>query len=112
MRENNEIEGLDVIAFDLDSLTFKTVKASHWYQLGKQKTVHIQTDLGVSLEGTPEHPVVVIEKISGKPIFKKLSDIEKDDWLVVGYNNNFFGNYTKIPNKEISYLLGVLTGDG
>ncbi len=112
VRENNEIEGLDVIAFDLDSLTFKTVKASHWYQLGKQKTVRIQTDLGVSLEGTPEHPVVVIEKISGKPIFKKLSDIEKDDWLVVGYNNNFFGNYTKIPNKEISYLLGVLTGDG
>ena len=112
VRENNEIEGLDVIAFDLDSLTFKTVKASHWYQLGKQKTVRIQTDLGVSLEGTPEHPVVVIEKISGKPIFKKLSDIEKDDWLVVGYNNNFFGNYTKIPNKEISYLLGALTGDG
>ena len=50
VRENNEIEGLDVIAFDLDSLIFKTVKASHWYQLGKQKTVRIQTDLGVSLE--------------------------------------------------------------
>jgi cell division protease FtsH len=112
VRENNEVAGLDVISFDLDSLEFKFTKASHWYQLGKQKTISIETDLGTKIEGTSEHPVVVIEKISGKPIFKKLNDIKEDDWLVMGYNNNFFGSYTKIPNKEISYLLGVLIGDG
>ena len=111
VREDSIVEGLDIISLDPTTLEFTRAPASHWYQLGMQKTIGIKTDTGLGVEGTSEHPVVVLEA-DGNFIFKRLDEIKIGDWIVSGYNTHLFGRYTKIPNEKIAYLMGVLVGDG
>lgn len=112
LNEDSTIEGLEIVTLDSKSGILKKASASHWYNLGLQETLSIRTDSGLKIEGTPEHPVVVIDQETGHFRFKELSQIEKNDWLVTGYNTQVFGSYTKIPSPEVAYMLGVLTGDG
>ncbi len=112
VNSDNTVEGLRVITIDPKNGTLKTTDASHWYSLGEQETVAIKTESGMFLEGTPEHPIIVVDKDTGHFVFKKLADITTDDWCVVGSRTEVFGTHTKIPGPETAYILGVLTGDG
>lgn len=112
VRESGAVEGLDVVALDGQVVGFKQVNASHWYQLGRQKTVAVKTDLGFPIEGTPEHPIIVVDESSGDFLFKRLDEIKPGEWVVMGYNTDIYGSYTKIPDTDLAYLLGVLVGDG
>ena len=111
VREDKTVEGLEIVGID-KKLEFNKTLASHWYDLGEQDTLEIGTDVGVKIEGTHEHPVVVVEKDSGNFAFRRLDELKPGDCMVVGYNTNLFGSYTKIPNNDIAYLMGVLVGDG
>jgi ATP-dependent metalloprotease FtsH len=112
VNQDSTVDGLKVISLDPNNLSFKTTFASHWYDLGEQETYKINTDNGMAIEGTPEHPIVVVDKGSGNFIFRRLDEIAVSDWVVASYNTRLFGNYTKLPDPEAAYLLGVLTGDG
>lgn len=109
---DNTVHGLNIITLDENTGMLKSSVASHWYCLGDQETLSIKTDSGISVEGTPEHPLIVVDKESGFFRFKHISEINVEDWLAVGSDTQFFGNYTKIPSPDIAYLMGVLTGDG
>ncbi|MEK7085049.1 MAG: ATP-dependent metallopeptidase FtsH/Yme1/Tma family protein, partial [Patescibacteria group bacterium] len=39
VRPDSTVEGLDIVSLDPKTLEFKQVGASHWYELGQQKTV-------------------------------------------------------------------------
>ena len=111
VEEDNTVNGLNVVSLDKNT-KFQSVSASHWYDLGEQKTKIITTDSGIDIEGTFEHPVVVVDEATGNFVFKRLDKITKEDWVVCGANAQVFGKYTKLPHPDMAYLLGVLTGDG
>ncbi|XOB42093.1 MAG: ATP-dependent zinc metalloprotease FtsH [Candidatus Nealsonbacteria bacterium] len=111
VNEENQVAGAEVFSINLKTLEKKKNLASHWYNLGKQKTIKITSRNGISLEGTLEHPVVITDR-DGKMKFRKLEEIKKGDLLVVNYNHQVFGNYKILPDKETAYLLGLLLGDG
>ena len=112
VRPDSTVEGLDVVALEPKTLEFQKVAASHWYELGVQKTKKIVTDMGLTIEGTSEHPVIVVDRETGNFLFKRLDEVTPDEKIVVGYNQNIFGTRTKVPHPDVAYLLGVLTGDG
>ena len=109
--EKNEVHGAKVLAYNPSDKKNKITKASHWYALGKEKTVKITTQQGVFIEGTHEHPIIVLDR-SGNFVFRKLSEVKKGDMAVVKYNTQFFGTSTRIPDEDTAYLLGLLIGDG
>jgi len=112
LKNDNQIEGLDIVSLNASTTEFEIAKASHWFDLGEQSTKKIETNIGISVEGTFEHPVVVVDERTGDFIFKRLDEIKEHEWLAVGYNSKIFGNWTNIPNPDVAYLMGVLTGDG
>jgi len=109
--EKNRVYGAEVFSCDLETLERRRESVSHWYNLGKQRTYKITLQNGLTLEGTPEHPVVVMDK-DGEMKFKKLSEIKQDDILVVNYNQQAFGDWKILPDSQTAYLLGLLLGDG
>ncbi len=109
--KENKVFGAKVFTIDLKTLEKKEVLASHWYNLGKQKTIKIKTQIGIELEGTPEHPIVVWKK-EGKASFKQLREIKKGDLVLINYNHQVFGNYKILPDEKTAYFLGLLIGDG
>jgi len=109
--EKNRVYGAEVYSLELKTLKPKKQFASHWYNLGVQKTIKITSQLGITIEGTPEHPIVILDK-DGEMKFKKLREIKLGDLLVINYNHQIFGNYKILPDKKTAYLLGLLIGDG
>jgi AAA+ superfamily predicted ATPase/intein/homing endonuclease len=112
VNEDDTVDGLKVTSLNPKTVAFETAQASHWYDLGVQPTKIIDTDIGLAVEGTHEHPIVTVDENTGDFVFKRLDEVHVNEWVAVGYGSDQFGNYTKIPNKDVAYLMGVLTGDG
>lgn len=68
---------------------------SHFYNNGKSETLKLKTHLGLELEGTPNHPIVVLEEDGIK--FKQLNELKKGDTVAVGRGQNYFGKQTQLP---------------
>ncbi len=109
---DNTVKGLGIVTLDAEKGILGSAQASHWYCLGEQETRSLNTDAGISIEGTPEHPLIVIDKKTGQFKFKKIGEIKENEWLAVGCDTQTFGNYTRVPSPDVAYLMGVLTGDG
>ena len=82
---------LGVIGFDKDTKEIKDTNTSHFYNMGESKTITITTAHNFSIQGTFEHPIVV-KTINNTIMFKKLSDIDKTDKVVISLNNSLYGN--------------------
>jgi intein/homing endonuclease len=106
--DNNSVEGLVVAG--LSGQEFANSKASHFYDLGNQNTVIVKTEQGHSIEGTYEHPIIVLNS-SLQLEFKKLLDVEVGDWAAIKVGCGSYG-CNKDVDQETAYLLGLLTGDG
>lgn len=108
--KSHQVYGAGVSSFDVDQTVSKDVFASHWYDLGEQETVKIRLSQGFEIEGTPEHPVVVITA-DGQLKFRKLSDIQKGDHVAVQYGRQAFGTVALV-DSDTAYVMGVLVGNG
>jgi ATP-dependent metalloprotease FtsH len=111
VHEDHTIDGLEVVAVDPKTLEFDQIKASHWYALGEQATKKMSTELGATIEGTHEHPIVVMNE-EGQLAFKRLDEVKEGEYIAVSRGANIYGTYTRIPSVEVAYFLGVLVGDG
>ncbi len=109
---DNTVGDLGIVTLDEKTGRLKPALASHWYCLGEQETVKVKTEAGMPIEGTPEHPLIVVDKETGHFAFKKLRDIREGEWLALGCDTQAFGSHTKIPSVDAAYLMGALTGDG
>ena len=126
------------IVGDIDGFEEKTLKiltkdgikeTSHIFSK-ESNTIRIKTELGYELEGTPEHPVLVLTK-NLKHIWKPLSDIKKEDVICIERKNNLFTNnrykitfvyrYAEesknitLPsgiNKELARFMGYIIANG
>lgn len=85
-------------------------KTSKFYDMGVSDTLKIRTAQGYEIEGTPEHPLLIINE-SGDLEYKELRDFNGREVVPISIGNNLYGD-SKTVSKEISYLMGVITGDG
>ena len=91
VNQDNTVDGLHITTLDSKKLEFNETAASHWYDLGVQETVRIATDSGIFLEGTHEHPIIVVDKDSGNFMFRRLDEVGENDFVALGYNTQRFG---------------------
>ncbi|MBU0974396.1 AAA family ATPase [Patescibacteria group bacterium] len=108
--KSNKVYGSGLASFDIKKISSEINNASHWYDLGKQKTIKVNLSQGFCIEGTPEHPIIVMTKL-GKLEFKELRNIQIDDIVAIQYGRNMFGDLDLI-DEDTAYLMGLLTGDG
>ncbi|MEY4747656.1 MAG: hypothetical protein RLZZ416_705 [Candidatus Parcubacteria bacterium] len=111
VRPDGTTEGLDVVSVDQRNLTFNIQSASHWYNLGEQDTRIVETEMGMRVEGTSEHPIVVVSA-EGNLEFKRLDQVCENDYVAMNRGAGVYGSYTRVPHSDAAYLLGVLVGDG
>lgn len=110
VEESGYVHGASLSSFDVENPASLIARASHWYDLGISDTLHLQTEMGHEIEGTPEHPLVVMDA-EGKLKFTRLDTIKEGDSIPLKTGDNLFGNY-KVLDTKTSYLMGILTGDG
>ena len=108
--ETDEVHGAYLPTVDPTTVKDSTNAASHWYNLGEQATCKITLRQGLSLEGTPEHPIVVMNA-DGKIEFRRMDELKEGDSVAVKFGNQTFGNLQEV-DAEKAYLMGLLTGDG
>lgn len=103
---------------------------------GYQPTKKIITEEGYEIEGTHNHPVLVMND-EGKIVWKQLEEIQIGDYLAINRNNDIWGTNTKLNidmdsflnkrkknlkiynisnltllNEDLALILGYLVGDG
>ncbi|MFW9905629.1 MAG: DNA mismatch repair protein MutS [Candidatus Thorarchaeota archaeon] len=122
-------ETFDNLEIEVVGINGRT-KTSHFYYDGYQTTIRIKTRRGYTIEGTKNHPIL-IRTSEGREIWKKLSEIQKEDCLIINRKNDLWGTATRIEytppsyyrnvltyplptelTEDLSYLLGILIGDG
>lgn len=102
--------GAGLASFNTDDVVSEDRFASHWFDLGEQSTTKIQLAQGFEIEGTPEHPIVVMDN-DGKLKFRRLDQVKENDYAAIQFGRNYFGN-SRLVDTDTAYLLGLLTGDG
>jgi len=73
------------------------------------ETFKIKTKLGLILEGSWKHPIMI--KRGDNNDWVKLNELAIGDKPIIQYNQNYFGN-VKSLNPCIAYLAGLLCGGG
>ena len=66
---------------------------------GYLPTKIITTEEGYCLEGTYNHPILVMQE-NGQIVFKKIEEIKIGDYVAISRNNNIWGNKTNIDYKQ------------
>ena len=113
------------------------VETSHFYSDGLKPSIIIKSRLGYYIEGSVNHPILV-KNPSGKEVWKKLSEVSINDYLIINRKNDLWGNKTTIQynppkyetgtpvypyggikynlptqiDEDLAYLIGLLIGDG
>ncbi|MEK7526366.1 MAG: hypothetical protein AAB546_02715, partial [Patescibacteria group bacterium] len=82
VEESGYVHGATLASFDPDNPVQTTSQASHWYDLGDSETIRVHTDMGHEIEGTPEHPLVILDT-DGVLKFKKLENIQSGDSIAI-----------------------------
>lgn len=105
--------------------------ASHLYNGGVTATRKICTQQGFTLEGTPEHPLLIITS-QGEMCWRRLDELRQGDYVGLMRGTKIFGTETRIdfhhkhyPNENnkiiidineltpnFAYFLGLLVGNG
>src|SRR3989344_3784484 len=82
----------------------------YYYVDPQSHKVHGAGLASFNVDGTPEHPVVVMTS-DGVLKFRKLEDILPGDQVAIQFGRNSFGNL-ELVDQDTAYLMGILTGDG
>lgn len=85
-------------------------ETSHWFNMGESKTIKIQTNSGYSVEGTPEHPVIILNN-DGNLEFKQLQNIKKGEYVAISLNNDIWSD-NDIIDEDMAYFMAFLVSDG
>jgi len=97
------------------SLNRKVHKADRLFHSGTHPVLKITTDLGLEIEGTFNHPILVwtTDPQTGKPKFewKLLEDVNEGDYLVAVRGSQYFPQKDEITEDE-ALLLGSLVSEG
>jgi phosphate starvation-inducible PhoH-like protein len=105
---------------------------SHVYSGGESDTLQISTRFGYSIETTPEHPLLTLNRC-GVLEWRRADELREGDVVALQRGQRLFGkdsyvSFEHLPNnahdyssrtvtldqldEKFAYLMGVLTGDG
>jgi intein/homing endonuclease len=87
----DQFREIDLSVLGMDGME----NASHVYNNGRSQTIRVTTKRGFFVEGTPNHPMLV-QGQDGVQVWKNLSDVTSDDWLVVQPGRRVFGDKVDI----------------
>lgn len=77
-----------------------------------QELIKITTRWGYSIEGTPEHPIRIMNK-DGEIEWRRLDSIRPGDISIISRDGNYsFNGPFDSMNPDVAYSLGALVGDG
>lgn len=94
------IDGFKPLTKTLYAQKNDKAKSSHFYTEKVNKTIKIKNSLGMTLEGTPDHPVLIFNS-NCEYQFKKLKDIKEGDYICVPRGMNVFPKQNKPFNRPI-----------
>jgi ATP-dependent metalloprotease FtsH len=100
------VHGVEVKSFNPVSMQFEDSVASHWYDLGVQKTKRLTAENGAHIEGTFEHPIVIVNEKTGLLEFRKISEIKKGEFAVFASKTNNFGSSRELIRTVWTQSLG------
>ena len=86
------------------------IKGNFVYDNGIQNTIKLKTNMGYELEGTHNHPILIIDK-NADFIWKRLDQLEKNDYVCIQRNMDLW-NEKSDTDSDFGELLGHLIGDG
>lgn len=106
----------------------KTQKSNNYYVNGVSDILQVNTEDGISIRGTPQHKLKVINS-NGEEVWKEFQAIEKGDYALVllgqhegnlqklqGVATEHFNQTSitlpKILDEQFAFVLGYLSGDG
>ncbi|MFW5890807.1 MAG: hypothetical protein ACOCUI_01155, partial [bacterium] len=95
---NSSNEKVDIVEelYDVEKKHFS--KSEYFYQ-SEEEVIEIKSKLGYGIKGTPEHKIKVFNREAGI-IWKKLSDINRNDNILIFYNTQVFGNNNILDYTE------------
>ena len=99
-------------------------KASKFYCGGFQPIYEVETNLGYTIRGTANHPLLTL-KPGGELTWTKIGDLHADDYVALARGSHVFGNSVSLPESfyplprqprtmtpELAYWLGLMTAEG
>lgn len=101
-RETGESKAL-VASYDTEG-NYVPRETSHWYNMGYSKTIKITTKHGVEIEGTPEHPLLVMNR-RGNLEFVELQNMKMGEMITLAKPDMW--SDSDIINRESAYTLGL-----
>jgi DNA gyrase subunit A len=112
---NKCVDGEKEININIVNADGKYSKASKVFACGKHPVKKIITIDGFEIEGTYNHPLLVLEASDNGPVekWKLIEDIRETDYLILkrgGYDYK----YSKVSQKKLdmAYLLGAFVSEG
>ena len=75
---------------------------------GFKDTIKITTQEGYQIEGTPNHPILVMD-FDGDIKFKNLDEISIGDYAIINKQNNIWGNNNKLELGELEEWFNSLS---
>ncbi len=99
-------------------------KASKFYCGGFQPIYEVETNLGYTIRGTANHPLLTL-KSSGELAWTKIGELQAGDYVALARGSRVFGQSSPLPESfyplprqprimtpELAYWLGLLTAEG
>jgi predicted Ser/Thr protein kinase len=99
-------------------------QASKFYCGGFQPIHEVETNLGYTIRGTANHPLLTL-KPGGELAWTKIGDLHPDDYVALARGSRIFGQSAALPESfyplprqprsmtsELAYWLGLLTAEG
>ena len=80
---------------------------SHWFNMGHSDTIKIMTKNGYEIEGTPEHPLLVLNN-NGDLEFIELQNMKRGDLITLA-RPDMWSNVDKV-DPETAYMMGLADG--
>lgn len=88
------------------------VKLERFLVQPKKPCMRVTTNLGYSQEGSVNHLVRVWDKEKCISVWKKYTDITKEDYVCISRKNIDNNNPSEEANVDEAYLVGLVLGDG
>ncbi|MBV8695318.1 MAG: hypothetical protein JO183_07515 [Ktedonobacteraceae bacterium] len=99
-------------------------KASKFYCGGFQPIYEVETNLGYTIRGTANHPLLTLMP-GGELSWTKIGDLQAGSYIALAHGSNVFGQSMVLPQSfyplprqphimtpELAYWLGLLTAEG
>jgi predicted Ser/Thr protein kinase/intein/homing endonuclease len=99
-------------------------KATKFYCGGFQPIYEVETNLGYTIRGTANHPLLTL-KPGGDPKWTKIGDLQAGDYVALARASRVFGQSASLPENfyplprqprtmttDLAYWLGLLTAEG